>query len=141
VQVSAWGAGAFDNDDAADWDLDFENADQATGLKLIADALTAAAQADSSIYLDAPDGSRAVAAAEAVASINKQLLDESAYNQRVRQWITRTGPGPEARLTELARRAVQRVTSQNSELAQLWDESGPSSWRSTIDELRAALDR
>jgi hypothetical protein len=139
--MGAWDTGAFDNDDAADWDLEFEDADEATGLKLIAHALAAAAGADGSEYLEAPEGSRAVAAAAAVVWINGHDSSESAYNQKVRDWIARTGPGSDALLTDLAHRAVRRVASQNSELAELWDEPGTTSWRSAIDELQGALGR
>jgi hypothetical protein len=36
--MGAWGVGAFENDTAADWDLEFETADMAAGLRLITDA-------------------------------------------------------------------------------------------------------
>jgi len=62
--MGAWGEGAFDNDDAADWSWEFENADLTAGLQLITDALSAAAQADDAAYLDERDGALAVAAAE-----------------------------------------------------------------------------
>jgi hypothetical protein len=139
--MGAWGAGAFDNDDAADWESEFADAYEAAGLTLIMDALAAAAEAAGSDYLEAPEGSRAVAAAEAVVWINGQAIPESAYNQRLRDWIARTGPRPDAGLTDLARRAVERVASKNSELAELWGESGTPSWRSGIEELLAALTR
>jgi Domain of unknown function (DUF4259) len=139
--MGAWGAGAFDNDDAADWDLMFENADLATGLRLITDALSAAAQADGAAYLDLSDGAPAVAAAEAVALINGQSVDESPYNESMRQWVTRARPGADAALTDLARRAVDRVAGQSSELSQLWSESGSSEWHSALAALKAKLDR
>jgi Domain of unknown function (DUF4259) len=139
--MGAWGAGAFDNDDAADWESEFADAYEAAGLTLIMDALAAAAEADGSDYLEAPAGSRAVAAAEVVVWINGHSIPESAYNQRLRDWIARTGPRPDGDLTDLARRAVERVASKNSELAELWGESGTPSWLSVIDELRVALDR
>lgn len=139
--MGAWGASAFDNDDAADWAWEFESADLAAGLRLIADALSAAAQTGEAAYLDATAGEVAVAAAALVASINEQPIDESPYNHEPRQWIARTRPDSDAAMTGLARQAVARVTGQNSELAQLWDESGSPSWRTAMTELRATLDR
>jgi hypothetical protein len=139
--MGAWGEGAFDNDDAADWSWEFENADLTAGLRLVTDALSAiAAQADDAAYLDQRDGTLAVAAAELVASMNGQPIDESPYNETARQWIARVRPSTDAALTNLARRSVFRVTSQNSELAQLWDEAGSSSWRSAMSGLRDKLD-
>jgi hypothetical protein len=87
------------------------------------------------------DGACAVAAAEVVASINGQPIDESAYNKTMRQWMTRTKPRADVALTDLARQAIDRVTTQNSELAQLWSESGPSEWHAALAELKAKLDR
>lgn len=139
--MGAWGAGAFDNDDAADWSLMFENADRITGLRLITDALSVAAQADAATYLDYSDGACAVAAAESVALINRQPINESPYNETVRQWISRTSPGTDGTMTDLARQAVDRATSQNSELPELWSESGSSEWDSAVAELRGKLDR
>ena len=140
ARMGAWGAGAFDNDDAADWSWEFENADHDAGLRLVTDALSAAVQASGSAYLDATDGARAIAAAEVVASINGQPIDESPYNETVRQWINRTRPATGAALTDLARQAVDRVTMpQNSELAQLWGEAASSSWPSVMAELRTKI--
>lgn len=139
--MGAWGEGAFDNDIAADWSWEFENADLAAGLRLITNALSAATQADAAAaYLDADDGTRAVAAAELVASVNGQPIAESSYNQTARQWITRVHPTSDPSLTNLARQAVSGVTTENSELAQLWDETGSSAWRSTMSELLDKLD-
>jgi hypothetical protein len=109
-------------------------------LRLIADALSTAAQADDAAYLDLREGALAVAAAELVASINGQPIDESPYNETARQWIARVHPSTGVALTNLARQAIFRVTSQNSELEQLWDEAGSSSWRSAMDGLRDKLD-
>jgi Domain of unknown function (DUF4259) len=114
--MGAWGEGAFDNDTAADWCGKFENADLAAGLQLITDALAAVAQAD--------------AAAELVALINGQPIDESPYNQTARQWTARVHSSSDRSLTNLARQAVARVTGQNSELAELWDDTNSASWGS-----------
>jgi hypothetical protein len=138
--MGAWGDGAFDNDTAGDWSWEFEDADLAGGLRLITGALSAAAQADAAAYLDADDGTLAVAAAELVASINGQPIKESPFNETARQWLTRVHPTSDPSLTNLARQAVTRVTGQNSELAELWDDAGSSSWRSAMSGLRDKLD-
>jgi hypothetical protein len=137
--MGTWGAGGFDNDDAADWSWAFENADQAAGLRLIAEALSVAAQAASADYLEVSDGACAVAAAEVVASIAGQPIDESAYNETVRQWVIRTRPGTDTAMTDLARQAVDRVASQNSELAELWSWPGLSEWHSALAGLKTRL--
>jgi len=137
--MSAWAGGAFDNDDAADWSEDFGNADLAAGLRLITDALSAITQADDVADLDYTTETLAVAAAELVASINGQPIDASPYNETARQWIARVRPIPDPALTELARLAVSRITSPNSELAELWDQSESAEWRSAMSALRDKL--
>lgn len=87
--------------------LGVEKADLAAGLRLITGALSAAAQADAAAaYLDAADGTRAVAAAELVASIKGQPIAESPFNETARQWIARVHPSSDPSLTNLARQAV-----------------------------------
>jgi len=90
-------------------------------------------------YLQVDDGSRAVAAAALVASINGRPIDESPHNETARQWIARVRPSTDAVLTDLARQAVIRAAGPNSELTQLWGEAESSSWRSGMDKLRDKL--
>lgn len=50
--MGTWAEGAFDNDDAADWSLQFDGADQASGLRLIEDALKQATETGAGRYLE-----------------------------------------------------------------------------------------
>ncbi|MGH3397928.1 MAG: DUF4259 domain-containing protein [Streptosporangiaceae bacterium] len=132
--------GAFENDTAADWSWEFESADLAAGLQLITGALTLAARADgASSYLDGDDGSRAIAAAAMVAAINGHPIDESAFGEDARQWITRVHPSSDPSLTSLARQAVSRVTGPTSELSELWFPEHLPSWQSAMAELLGKL--
>lgn len=64
--MGAWGAGSFENDDAADWLADFcDEPDE----KRIANALSTVAEMDAGEYLEAPECSVGLAAAEIVASL------------------------------------------------------------------------
>jgi hypothetical protein len=49
--MGTWAEGPFDNDDAADWSLEFEDTDEASGLRLIEDALNEAAGTGAGGYL------------------------------------------------------------------------------------------
>jgi Domain of unknown function (DUF4259) len=119
--MGTWGVGPFENDIAADWSWEFKSADRAAGLQLITEALTVAARADAaSSYLDAGDGSVAIAGAAMVAAIKGQPIDESGFGDDARQWITRVNPSSDDSLTNLARQVVSRVTGPTSELAELW---------------------
>lgn len=42
-------------------------------------------------------------------------------------------------LRELAVRALDRVVAEDSELKQLWDESGDPTWLAEVDKLRLVL--
>ncbi len=64
--MGSCGHGPFDNDDAADWASQFSELDGSAGLAAIHEAFSAAARDG---YLEAPDGSVAVAAAEVVAHL------------------------------------------------------------------------
>jgi Domain of unknown function (DUF4259) len=132
--VGTWGEGAFDNDTAADWAHQFDGADLETGMRLIEAALGLAAATPADGYLSGRDGDLAVAAAELVAYIADEPVDESAYNATALDWADRVDAEAEPPLLDLAERALIRVTGEGSESADLWDE-GPSTWRESVAEL------
>lgn len=130
--MGAWGAGSFENDDASDWVYDLEaSADEA----VVRGALEAAASAGTD-YLEAPDASIAVGAAELVAAARG--FPASTLPDAVRAWVAEHGAGVSDELVALARGAVARVGAE-SELSELWDEAGDPSWRVAIDDLAARL--
>lgn len=129
--MGTWGHDAFSNDDALDW-VDELLAAGDTGPA--EGALAAAASAQTS--LDAPECSKALAAAEVVAALRgkpgaglpKNLVAWQAGKSR-----------PSDALLELARRAVAKVM-QDSELKDLWVESGnPQAWEDGVKDLQARL--
>ena len=137
--MGAWGEGAFDNDEASDWAWSFDDITEAApGLAIIESALRDAT-ADPSAELDADAGSIAVAAAELVAFVAGRPGVESPYNESPRAWVASARPSASPELVALAVTALEQVTGANSELAELWDESGPE-WRAAIAELRSRLD-
>ncbi len=139
--VGAWGAGAFDNDGAADWSAEFDGIDRATGLETIRDALEAVAGAAPDDYIEVDDGQRAVAAAELVAVIVGETGSRSPYNETALDWIARERPAADRSVLELARASLARVLGATSELAELWDEAESSSWRSSVTDLATRLGR
>jgi Domain of unknown function (DUF4259) len=62
--MSAWGHGSFDNDAAADWVYRFDQ----EGVAAVASALARVAEFPEDEYLEDPEASAAIAAAEIVAS-------------------------------------------------------------------------
>jgi hypothetical protein len=130
--MGAWGAGSFENDDAMDWTVGLA---EGSGDAVLREALTPVATTDDR-YLEAPDCSIAIAAAEAVAAArghpNVSLPDE------VVRWV-RNKPDLTVDLVVLARSAVDRIAGK-SELRDLWDESDSAeAWRAAMTDLRGRL--
>ena len=59
------------------------------------------------------------------------------YNEGPRNWVGRHRPAPDPALTVLARRAVERVGTESSELAEQW--AGDEEWRGAMAELLSRL--
>lgn len=126
--MGAWGPGSFDNDDALDW-LD----DLVDGAS---DAIRAALEATDAEYLEAPDASSALAAAEVVAAAAGRPAAD--LPGEVSEWLEEHGTRQAAALAPLARRAVERVR-RDSELKELWEEGDPSEWLAAVDGLLERL--
>jgi hypothetical protein len=67
--------------------------------------------------------------------------DDEEWTDPATDWIARTQPASDPDLTDLARRAVSRVTGPDSFLADLWEESDDqgAAWRSYLAEVAAKL--
>jgi hypothetical protein len=131
--MGAWGAGPFENDDAADWVSDLE---ESSDESVIAAALNVVSDLAPDEYLEAPDASLSLAAAEVVAAVFGSpcpgLPDE------VSNWIAGSHAALSPDLVDRARAAVDRV-STNSELKELWDEAGDRQWLANVFNLQARL--
>jgi hypothetical protein len=133
VVMGAWGTGPFDNDDAGDWVYELE---EARDLGFVRQTLTTALEADD--YLELPEGNNAVAAALVIAA----SLDRS-YDRLPEEVVAWFNAGREAATAEDARLAIlalDRVTGEESETAELWGES-PSGeeWSNVVAVLRQRL--
>ena len=131
--MGTWGAGPFDNDDAGDWVYELEGADD---LALVRDALEEAVEAHG--YLDQRDGAIAAAAAEVVAAAAGR--PNSSLPEEVQAWLDTVSPKPTASDLDLARRALQRVCADKSELAEHWTRAGREDWQAHVNDLLARLD-
>ncbi|WP_327241718.1 DUF4259 domain-containing protein [Streptomyces sp. NBC_01320] len=132
--MGTWGVGPFDNDTAADFAGDLDEAAVDDRESMIRSALRRAANpAD---QLEAPDAERAVAAAALVVA---QHPDGEATCSNYGP----SGPMPQfpADLQMLAVDALDQVVAEPSGLAELWGEAvnGPK-WRQDITRLRDVLD-
>ncbi|MFI6286120.1 DUF4259 domain-containing protein [Streptomyces sp. NPDC051018] len=129
--MGTWDTGPFDNDTAADFcgDLDEAAADEREGM--IRSALTRVI--DTENYLEAPESDVAVAAAALVAAQCPQgPATDSAHEPKE--------PLPDlAGLRDLALQALDCVMTEPSELLEIWDGTQGSAWRAEIHQLQNGL--
>jgi Domain of unknown function (DUF4259) len=123
--MGAWGTGPFENDDAQDFVLDLAEAPETDLEGRLTAGLTL-----SDGYLEAPEGSAAVAAAALVA-IGAGMVppDSPTVADFLASRVVPTTP----ELRAAARLAVDRVVGEDSELWELWQEAG------SINEITAIM--
>jgi hypothetical protein len=132
VFAGAWGDGGFENDAALDWVSECtESGDVSPVTRALNDALKAE-------YIEAPEGSAAIVAAEVIAAAlgkpNPKLPSE------LRAWVKRQQAANLVQLAPLAKKALVRIQDPEvSELKQLWSEGKPNNWPAAIAELSSRL--
>ena len=131
--MGAWGFLPFENDDALEWLDELE----VGGSEIVRDALTSAGDG----YVEAPDGSVAIAAAEVISACQGNPSGDLPEN--VATWVAAHGAELGSDDVELAIQSVERVAGEDSELAELWDDADEPEWRESLEDLserlRAAL--
>ncbi|MFD6472121.1 DUF4259 domain-containing protein [Streptomyces anulatus] len=131
--MGTWDIGPFDNDTAADFGDDLDEAAREERESIIRAVLKRAA--DPADRLDASDGERAVAAAALV--VGQHPDGEPACSI---YGPSEPLPALPTDLRTLAVDALDHVVSDPSELAELWAEAAKSSeWRQDITRLRNVL--
>jgi hypothetical protein len=134
--VGTWDLGPFDNDVAADWCDDLDQAPKAERATILRKTFSAAI--DDVDYLEMYDGSEVVAAAAVVA----------AHQPNARRIDTPYAPDfltagqfldlPED-LAHLAAQALERVTAEGTELRDAYAGNDFSAWLTSIALVRAEL--
>jgi len=133
--MGAWGIGTFENDDAADWAWELE---EALDLGPVRQALAATMDTDG--YLERPEGACAVAAAAVVAATFDG--DIKGFPDEVGEWIDDHPDSATRGDARLALDALERVTSEESELRELWEDTPDATkWLIEIERLRHRLVR
>ncbi|MFI6039142.1 DUF4259 domain-containing protein [Streptomyces sp. NPDC051315] len=132
--MGTWDIGPFDNDTAADFGGDLDDAAMEERESMIRSVLERAV--NPARELDAPDAERAVAAAALVAAQHPDGEPTcSVYGP------AEPIPALPSTLRRLSVDALDQVVSEPSELAELWGDTpdGPK-WRQGITRLRDVLD-
>ena len=92
---------------------------------------------DADGYLEAPDCSIGIAAAEVVAALRQRPATKPP--DEVVAFVTRIGAPPSPALVSSALRALERIKTK-SELQELWDESDSrAEWHQAVAELEGRL--
>lgn len=130
--MGSWGFGNFENDDAADWAADLAEMGEAA---LIDEAFERVLDAKSD-FIEAPDASCALAAAEVVAALQGKPGHD--LPEELRTWIEGK-PSLMGEVLKKAREAVAAVRKE-SELRDLWEESdGLEDWEPIVTDLERRL--
>jgi hypothetical protein len=131
--MGAWGINTFENDDAADWLGEF--CDEPTE-ELLFDAFSTVNDIGDD-YLEAPESSAALAAAEIVAVL--QGKPSPHCPEKAQDCVRHLNFQSSDKLISAARKAVARIQT-DSELKELWEDSDDfSQWQATVDELTDRL--
>ncbi|GAA3021285.1 hypothetical protein GCM10020229_35610 [Kitasatospora albolonga] len=131
--MGTWDIGPFENDNAADFAAFLDDAEQSERGAILRRVL--AAVADSTDYLEIDEGAEAVAAAALIAA---QLPGGAPVSPAYGPKQPLPPLAPELRA--LAAAALGRVLGDDSELAELWDETEYGEpWRADIGRLVAVL--
>lgn len=135
--MGTWDSGPFDNDGAADWCGDLDEADPADRLGMVRQTL--AAVADHAGYLDDRLGVRAVAAAAVI--VSQRPGAEPLTSPYAPDFLLEGGSlvVPED-VAALAVRALDRVVGADSEWRELWEDTGDAADAlAAVGDLRTAL--
>ena len=132
--MGAWGSGVFENDDASDWVWDLE--DDTDG-HVVIEALSVVVDTPIDEQPEAPDCSNALAAAEVVASA-RAAASTTHLPTEASVWIQANRALVTPALVALASGAVERI-ALDSELKDLWDDAGNTSWQEIVADLQARL--
>ncbi|MEU1710108.1 DUF4259 domain-containing protein [Streptomyces sp. NPDC005706] len=129
--MGTWDVGPFDNDTAADFCDDLDEAAAGEREGIVRGILTRLI--DTAGDLEAPESEQAVAAAALVAA-------QCSGGEPADPVYGPEEPLPDLTgLRDLALQALDRVMTDPSELMDLWAESDGGPWRATIRRLRGVL--
>jgi septation ring formation regulator EzrA len=134
--MGAWDHTTFGNDDACDWGGDLRSCED---LSLVEETLDTVIDSKDE-YLEAPESSQAIAAAEVVARLQGRFGVRNAYTESVDEWVAAHPLTVPTALAQKAHAALDRILVRPSELLELWEESDDfEAWKGTITELKSRI--
>jgi hypothetical protein len=134
--MGTWSVDAFGNDDAADWVHELEEAEDLGPIQEAIDAVLSVGDE----YLEAPEASIALAAAEVLARLCGNPGEKNSYTEVADRWVEGAQVKPTVELLDKAQAAIARILAENSELKELWEDSDEyDAWQASVDNLRARV--
>ena len=134
--MGTWSHEPFGNDTAIDWAYELQDTHD---FLLVEQAIQRVLDCGPE-YLDADLAVEAVAAAEVIAKALRRGTQSDAYTEEVDAWLKSISAVPTLALRSKAHQALSRVLGPDSELKELWEESGElESWESSVQLLQSAI--
>ena len=131
--MGAWGVDTFHNDIAADWKYGLESTDD---LKYVRETLARVLSIGDD-YLDADEACEGLAACEVIARLKGNWGLRDSYSESLDAWVEQHPQVPPSDLVDLALRVIDRITTEPSELRELWGESDDyDAWVAAVANLR-----
>lgn len=131
--MGTWAIDSFGNDDACDWTYELE---RVRDLSPVEEALDAVLSCDEE-GVEASDATEAIAAIEVIARLQGNWGKRSAYSERLDNWVEANKILPSVALVQKAHLAIDLILSDNSELRELWQETGDyEAWVVSVNELK-----
>jgi hypothetical protein len=134
--MGAWAVDAFGNDDACDW---ANGLSESKDLTLVESTLSKVLAVGDE-YLESPEATEGIAAAETVARLQGNFGEKNSYTEEVDKWVSgikiKTG-------TELANKAhavIDRILIEPSELLELWQDSDDfDAWKASVLNVKSRI--
>ena len=128
--MGAWGNDSFENDEACDWAGEML---RKKSVAFVEKTLRKVVRNDD--YIESDDGSAAIAAAEVIARARGHFGQRDAYTEKLNAWISKSEITFSQEIEELALKALEQVTSEESELRELWEDAGADALREWLDKV------
>ena len=134
ANAGAWGYKSFENDDALDW---IANSLTPDGQSAVEKTITSVAKGRG--YLEAPDGSSAIAACEVLAAAQGRPSHD--LPKDVAALAKKLSSKPSDSIRNSARKALERILGEESELNALWkDAKGDfEKWKKMVEDLKSRV--
>ncbi|GAA5484034.1 DUF4259 domain-containing protein [Haloferula sargassicola] len=134
--MGSWDTTAFANDTAADWLAELV---ESNGWEMIDEAFSSILAAGDD-FIEAQQGEEGIAAAEVVAWINGQPGSTAEDTDALEQWIDEQEFESDTSRAKRARKVVDRIFNEPSELRDQWEDEGEfEEWRKELTSLKDRL--